>query len=366
MFPTSSVQLSSQRGLVPASWKNITMGSKCAGGRSPEMTFRDKPVRDGEGKAIFFFSSTPGSQVSDPTVQGALRKSGSAITVNDFLLSTICRAANDWWLFLEDGIIGSSRTQTSAPFLHVKFKQCMPILEDRLITGTKVKVREEILACDLKIWEHSDTLELMFSFFFSGDKAAIMNTHIVRTFVWDRVGHQIQMWSDSYPVPHYSRLCCHWVICVPWNFTVSKKKHVRTRLNSSYTLQNYTEGSLTSTVQKETLANGSLSISKVRWNVSFQIWYCLAQDRKPGMCFMHNDDYRPVFVCGTFIQISNLFFFFFAGNFSGACGVYCFLPSIKRLFYKGLLFCGVGGVDPLLSFPKVFLYLLYKIKISFF
>lgn len=59
----------------------------------------------------------------------------------------------------------------------------MPILEDKLITGTKVKVREEILACDSKIWEHSDTLELMFSFFFSGDKPAIMNTHIVRTFL---------------------------------------------------------------------------------------------------------------------------------------------------------------------------------------
>lgn len=76
-------------------------------------------------------------------------------------------------------------------------------------------------------------------------------------------------------------------------------------------------------------------------------------------------------IIGLYLYVEHLFkfqifFFFFAGNFSGACGVYCFLPSIKRLFYKGLLFCGVGGVDPLLSFPKVFLYLLYKIKISFF
>lgn len=203
----------------------------------------------------------------------------------------------------------------------------MPILEDKLITGAKVKVREEILACDLKIWEHSDTLELTFSFFFSGDKAAIMNQHIARAFLWYRVGHQIQMWSDSYPVPHCSRLCCHWVISVPWNFTISKKKHVRTGLNSSYTLQNYTEGSLTSTVQKETLVNGSLSLSKVRWNVSSQIWYCLAQDRKQGMYFMHSDDYRPVFVCVTSIQMSDPFLFFCWEFF---WSMWCILFSAKH------------------------------------
>lgn len=53
MFPTGSVQLSNHMGLpVPASWKCTKTVADVPVG-SPEMTFRDKPGRDGEDKTSF-------------------------------------------------------------------------------------------------------------------------------------------------------------------------------------------------------------------------------------------------------------------------------------------------------------------------
>lgn len=64
-------------------------------------------------------------------------------------------------------------------------KRCAPVLADKLVTVAKVKIKGggEILACVLKIWEHSDTLELIFSFFLPEDTAVIMNKHIARAFL---------------------------------------------------------------------------------------------------------------------------------------------------------------------------------------
>lgn len=62
-------------------------------------------------------------------------------------------------------------------FLHVIFKQCAPVLGNELGTCSHGEVREEILDCVLKIWVHSDTLELHFSFSPGPHSCGLQQTH---------------------------------------------------------------------------------------------------------------------------------------------------------------------------------------------
>lgn len=60
-------------------------------------------------------------------------------------------------------VLSSCRTKTSGLFLHVRFKQCAPVLGDELATAATVKSGRRFLDWVLKIWVHSDTLEPHFS-----------------------------------------------------------------------------------------------------------------------------------------------------------------------------------------------------------
>lgn len=157
MFPTCSEKLSSHVGLlVPASWKNIKTVAD-APVASPEMTFWAKPAWDREDNTIFFFSRNARRRKSDPITMGYFANR-EAITVNNFLLSAICMAVNDWWLVLGRALSAAAGPRPLDPFCMLSWSSVLPTLEDKLLTAVWVNVREEILACVLKIWEVSDPL----------------------------------------------------------------------------------------------------------------------------------------------------------------------------------------------------------------
>lgn len=130
----------------------------------------------------------------------------------------------------------------------------------------------------------------------------------------NRFCHQIQMWSDSYWIPHWSKPCCDGdalqvASCPLARYHIPPtQKPVRTGLYPCRKSQNHIECSLTAFAE-ETLGNSSLSISQVRPST---IISNMTADSKQ-LCIL-----RTIATLGLYLlvgggNIQNPFFFF-SGN----------------------------------------------------
>lgn len=114
---------------------------------------------DSEGKTKFFFSLSPAIQVAKreiPSCRGISKQESHSgwglwggITLRFEQFACLLMSSDTSFRMVA---LSSCRTKSSGLFLHVRFKQCAPVLGDELATAATVKSGRRFLDWVLKIW----------------------------------------------------------------------------------------------------------------------------------------------------------------------------------------------------------------------